>query len=147
MTMIRRAASTPSMATRVIVAGKGEVDTTDVEETPATCNKLENRWDELMEDIEDDFNTRTFIALTADMYCPTELKKKVGSLYREVEVESGYADDGTPVDVLRNPTIAEATKDIKREKRSRRSLRKKADKKKSALRKAIEGFMDDDQDL
>lgn len=136
----RQLVKTPPIETRVIVLGKGDVDTTDAKETTTSCNKLLNRWDDYKDTLESEFDSKIFVAITSDMYCPTELKRLDPRLYREIAVEGGHADDGTPVDVIRNPKVAAATSGNTRRNRNKSRKNKKDDK----FTRALNG--DDDYD-
>lgn len=103
-----RTAVVPDVATKVYAFGSGNIDTTKAMATETTCQNLHDQWNNMLREYGPHFDNKTFVTLTDDLYCPTELQKLAGSYYRDVSLTKGYANDGTPVDII--STFAEAIK-------------------------------------
>lgn len=90
----------PDVATKVIAYGKGDINVDGLQPTTQPCNRLEEEWEDIVDERGEQMDSKTMLVLTSEYYCPEKLRDLVGGMYREVELTSGYANDGTPVDIV-----------------------------------------------
>lgn len=89
----------PRSMTKLVAYGEGGMTVNGIEETPDPCRLLKHEWDDILE-ASDGADRQTFVVLTNNYYCPSYLRQKVGDNFRELNVQIGYASDGTEVDIL-----------------------------------------------
>lgn len=103
--------------TKVIAYGEGEINSNGAVETKEACEKLEAQWDDLFYNVGSKADEQTFVVITADLYCPTVVRKMVGDFYKELTLETAYANDGTPIDIIAN-SIQKRNADAGKEEKS-----------------------------
>lgn len=100
-----RVSEVPDTLTKVLAHGSGEINTNNAEETQETCGKLKSDWDNIITSTAEHADKQTFIVLTSDLYCPTELRELIGKYFRELTLETAYANDGTPIDIIADSIV------------------------------------------